>query len=84
MPIGVEVGFDSGDTVLDGDPAPPSHRKGHCSPHFLAHFVLAQSPISATADLLLPYFRMSSPISKIVWVKICILNNMGRYAVKYQ
>ena len=31
--------------------------KGHSSPHFLAHFALARSPISATAELLLwsPY-----------------------------
>jgi len=40
-----------GDIVLDGDPAP--HGKGHSSPHFLDHFALARSPISATAELLL-------------------------------
>jgi len=41
-------------TVLDGDPAPPSpQKKGHSSPHFSAHFALARSPISATAELLL-------------------------------
>jgi len=30
MPIGMEVGFGSGDIVLDGDPAPP--RKGTKQP----------------------------------------------------
>jgi len=83
MPLGMEVGFDPGDTVLDGDPAPPSHRKGTAAPTFWPT-VLAQLPISVTAKFLLPYFRMSSPISKIVCVKICILKNMGRCAVKYQ
>ena len=36
--------------MLDGDPAPPQ-QKG-TSPHFLAHFALAWSPISATDELL--------------------------------
>ena len=30
--LGMEVGIDPSDTVLDGDPA--SHRKGHSSPLF--------------------------------------------------
>ena len=52
MPDGTEVGLVPGDIVLDGDPA--AHpRKGHvAAPHFWAHFVLARSPISATAELL--------------------------------
>ena len=29
-----------------------SHGKGHSRPHFLAHFALARSPISATGELL--------------------------------
>ena len=31
MPLGMEVGLGPGDIVLDGDPAPPPHRKGHWS-----------------------------------------------------
>jgi len=31
MPLGIEVGLDAGDTVLDGDNQLP-HRKGHSSP----------------------------------------------------
>ena len=51
MPRGTEVGL--GDIVSDMDPTPP-HRKGHSSPHFSATSIVAkQSPISATAELLL-------------------------------
>jgi len=35
MPLGTDVGFNLGDIVVDGDPAPPP-LKGH-SPQFLAH-----------------------------------------------
>jgi len=35
MPLGTEVGLDSGDIVLDGDPAPPTERGTVApSPHF--------------------------------------------------
>jgi len=55
MPFGTEVGLGSGHIVLDGDPAPP--RKGTQKPpsHFSAHFALARSPISATAELFFVY-----------------------------
>jgi len=52
MPLGMEVGLDPGDNVLDGDPAPPTERGTAAFPHFLAHFALAGSPISTTAELL--------------------------------
>jgi len=35
-PLGREVGLGPSDIVLDGDPAPPSAKRGH-SPQFLAH-----------------------------------------------
>jgi len=35
MPIGMGVGLGTGDIVLDGDPAPPPHGKGHSSPWLL-------------------------------------------------
>jgi len=57
MPLGTEVGLGPGHIVLDGDPPPP--RKGAQQPPlFLAHFALVglQSPISATAELLLDLF----------------------------
>jgi len=53
MPLGTEVGLGPGDTVLDGDPAPPTERGTAApAPHFSAHFALVRSPISATAELL--------------------------------
>jgi len=52
MPLGTEIGLGAGGIVLDGDPALPMER-GTAPPHILVHFVLAQSPISATAELLL-------------------------------
>jgi len=51
IPLGIGVGLGPGDIVLDGDPAPPW--KGAQQPHFSAHFALAWSPISSTAELLL-------------------------------
>jgi len=56
MPLDTEVGLVPSDIVLDGDPAPRG--KGHSSPHFSAHFALARSPMSATAELL--YFILCS------------------------
>ena len=51
MLLDTEVGLGPGDIVLDGDPA--SHGKAHSDRrHFSAHFALARSPISATAELL--------------------------------
>jgi len=51
MPFGMEVGLGSGHIVLDGDPA-PTERGTAALTHFSAHFALARSPISATAELL--------------------------------
>ena len=33
MPLGTEVGLGPGDFVLDGDPAPPTPKKGTAAPH---------------------------------------------------
>jgi len=52
MPVGMEVDLGPGHIVLHGDPAPTE--RGTAAAHFLAHFALAWSPISATAELLLP------------------------------
>ena len=55
MPLGMEVGLRPGHAVLDGDPASSPHvRKGaqQPPPHFSAHFALARSPISATAEFM--------------------------------
>jgi len=52
MPLGTEVGLGPGDIALDGDPAAHPRKGERSSPPFLAHFVLARSPISATAELL--------------------------------
>ena len=53
MPIGTKVGLGSGDIVLDGDPV-PRWKGAQQSPTFWPVFVVArQSPISATAELLL-------------------------------
>jgi len=41
MPLGMEVSFDPGDIVLDGDPGPPLP-KGH-SPQFSAHVCCGQT-----------------------------------------
>jgi len=46
----MEVGLGPGDIVFDGKLDP--HGKRHNSPHVSAHFALARSPISATAELL--------------------------------
>jgi len=39
MPLGTEVGLDTGHTVLDGDPALP--KKGH-SPNFRPMFIVVK------------------------------------------
>jgi len=52
MPLGTEVGLGLGDTVLDGDPAPP-WKGTQQPPTFRAMSIVAKrSPISATAQLL--------------------------------
>jgi len=40
MPLGMEVGLDPGDIVLDGDPAAP---KRGAEPPFLAHVYCGQT-----------------------------------------
>jgi len=53
MPLGTEVGLGPGDSVLDGDPAPPTKRcTAAPTPYFLAHVALALWPISATVGFL--------------------------------
>jgi len=42
MPLGAEVGLSTGHNVSNGDPAVPL-RKGHSSPHFLAHIYCGQT-----------------------------------------
>jgi len=53
MPLGKDVGLGPGHIVLDGDPAP------HSSPSPLSAMpiVAKRSPISATAELLLIYYK---------------------------
>jgi len=60
MPLGTEVGLSPGDVVLDRDPAPSTER-GTAVPHFWAHFALARSPISATAELLFNFSAAACP-----------------------
>ena len=51
MPLGTEAGLGPGDTVLEGDPAPP--KKGHSTPTFRPMSIVAKrSPLSATAEIL--------------------------------
>jgi len=52
MKLGTEIGLGTGHNALDGDPA-PHHGKGHSSPPLSAHFALAKSNNSATAELFL-------------------------------
>jgi len=49
MSFGMVVNLGPGHIVLDGTQLP--HGKGHSSPHFSAHFALALSPVSATAEI---------------------------------
>jgi len=44
MPLGTDVGLRPGDTVLDGDRAPLSPKKGH-SPQFSAHVYCGQTAV---------------------------------------
>jgi len=53
MSLGTELSLGPGDIVLDGDPVPSTKRGTAAPPCFSAHFTLARSPISATAELLL-------------------------------
>jgi len=57
MPLGTEVGLGPGDFVLDGDPAPPSPKKGTQHPHTFRpiSIVAKRSPISAIAELLFDF-----------------------------
>jgi len=59
MPLGMKVGLGPGHIALAG--VQLSLRKGHNSPHptFLP-IVARQSPISATAELLLKYVRVAA------------------------
>jgi len=41
MPLGTEVGLLPGDSVLDGDPAPPM--EGTAAPNFSAHVYCGQT-----------------------------------------
>jgi len=51
--LGMEVGLDPGDIVLDGDPAPPKQKGAQQPPTFWQMSIVAkQSPISATTELL--------------------------------
>jgi len=69
MPLGTEVGLSPGGIVLDGEWTQLPHRKGHSRPHFSAHFALAGSTISATAELLfveattLILLKINSPLN---------------------
>jgi len=62
MKLGTKVGLSTGDTILDGDPAPPTER-GTAAPHFSAHVYFGPclcqrygpSPISTTAEVLYVY-----------------------------
>ena len=56
MPLGMEVGLGPGDSVFDGDPAPPQ-KKRHISHQFLAHVYCDQTaawmktPLAMEVDL---------------------------------
>jgi len=43
MLFGTEVGLSPGHTMLDRDPGPPTSKKGHSSPQFLAHVYFCQT-----------------------------------------
>jgi len=45
MPIGMQAGLSQSDIVLDGDPAPPSHKRGRARPQFLAHVYCRQTAV---------------------------------------
>ena len=68
-PLDKEVGLGPGDTVLDGDPAPPPTERGTATPTFWPT-ALARSLISATAELLLEAFNVAAatPATSVVWL----------------
>jgi len=77
MALGTEVGLGPGDIALDGNPAPPTET-GTASPTFRPMSIMAkQSPISATAELLLllkscfswPTVEFSQFFSEMKWLK---------------
>ena len=70
-PLGTEVGLGPGDIMLDGDPAPP--RKGAQQPPTFRPMSIAakRSPISATAELLLPFIAINRRVSINYLTKIC-------------
>jgi len=43
MPLGMEVGLDPGDFVVDGDPAPLPPKNGTALAQFLAHVYCGQT-----------------------------------------
>jgi len=43
MPFGAQVGLGPGNTVLDGDPAPPPSKKRCTAPHFSAQVCCGQT-----------------------------------------
>ena len=69
MPLGTEVGLGPGHIVLDGYLAPP--RKGAQQPLTSAHFALARSPISATAELLLEFRCRAVTSFAAIWLRLC-------------
>jgi len=52
IPLGTDIGLSLGDIVLDGDPAP--REMVRAAPLFGPCLLWPRSPISATAELLLP------------------------------
>ena len=64
MPLGKELGLGPGHNVLDGDPVGTQRSPTAAPPHLSADvycgFVAKRSPISATAELLLPGRRRST------------------------
>jgi len=63
MSLGTEICLGTGDIMLQGDLAHPTERGTAPPPtHYSAHFALARSPISATAELLLHSSRQRVPI----------------------
>ena len=67
MPLGTEIGPAPGHIVLDGDRA-PSRPKGAQQPSTFRPMpvVAKRSPISVTAQLLLFYMILLSPITSII------------------
>ena len=51
MPLGKEVGLGSGDIVLDGDPTPTLHAKGHSSLPLFGPLLCLASPQARTLPI---------------------------------